>query len=58
MLESLFAIFLLFYAPWLLCCFANKKALNIGVSAFPLQAEFCGEANMACATFYKKGKAL
>jgi hypothetical protein len=36
----------------------TKKALHKGVFAFPLQAEFCGETNMACATFYKKGKAL
>lgn len=25
----------------------------MGAFAFPLQAELCGEANMACATFFK-----
>lgn len=42
MLESLFVIFLFFYVPCFVCCFANKKALHMGAFAFPLQAEMCG----------------
>lgn len=53
MLESLFVIFLFFYVPCFVCCFANKKRCTWVCLLSLYKLNCAGEANMACATFFK-----